>query len=408
MCTVVIPRMNRKHAIALGAVLAASIVAWVLLHRTPAPRVQSALSGASSFEPADRGDRHAVDPRARRAEPPTAAAIAADAERSARLWMARADTVTRAKNARMFNEDVARLLTMPADEAWAALTRRANDDDLAAASAALMVATECRILRGQNADFDNAADAIDRSSAPWLPNEWIAFRREVDNQAHERLREQVDACSRVGGMLDFALAAMDRMLQPEDPETQLAVAVEIEDDDEAIAVLRELAVPVDSPRAAGELARRLMRSQNGQERAEGKAMLERLADGDPDIVDFLAVCFSHGCGGFHPGRPSGGEVWMERAAGMGSWAALGARIASLEEKGDSTGAWAWALYRLELATRGCFELRFPQQTWIGEAIHVAFAMQEALSPAQQAAGRALAQAIAMRWQAQATARFACD
>lgn len=135
-------------------------------------------------------------------------------------------------------------------------------------------------------------------------------------------------------------------------------------------------------------------------------MLEQLASGDADIVDFLAACFSHGCGGFG-GDPAVADAWVERAAGMGSLWALPARIAELETSGDTSGAWAWALYRLDLARLGCFEQFQPQWTWIAQAAQDVFRLQAALSPAQQTAGRAAAVTIAMRWQAQATARFAC-
>jgi hypothetical protein len=416
MCTVVIPRMNRKHAIALGAVLAASIVAWVLLHWTPAPRVQSAISGASSLEPADRDDWHAVDPRAVRAEPVTAAAIAADAENSARLWMARADTVARAKKARMFNEDVARMMALPADEAWAALVHAARDGDLAASAAALLVAQECgnQLDRAPTQDAE-AKRAIDRATAEPLPSDWAGFLRALDARQQERLRAHIERCALrahierradVGGVLDFALIAMDRAMRPDDPQTLLAEASEIVADDEAIAALRSLASTEDNAAARSALGQRLMRSRNLQEQHEGRAMLEQLASGDPDIVDFLAACFSHGCGGFG-GDSEVADAWVERAAGMGSRWALAARVGTLETTGNAAGAWAWALYRLDLARLGCFEQFQPQWTWIAQAAQDVFRLQAALSPAQQAAGRAAADAIAMRWLASATVRYSC-
>jgi hypothetical protein len=307
----------------------------------------------------------------------------------------------------MFNEDVAGMMALPADEAWAALVHAARDGDLEASSAALLVANECKLRLERASTQDAEANRmIDRATAEPLPSNWAGFLRALDAQQQERLHAHVERCAGVGGVLDFALMAMDRAIRPDDPQMQLFEATEIDDDDEAIAALRSLASNADDTPARSELGRRLMRSRNLQEQFEGRAMLEQLASGDADIVDFLAACFSHGCGGFG-GDPAVADAWVERAAGMGSLWALPARIAELETSGDTSGAWAWALYRLDLARLGCFEQFQPQWTWIAQAAQDVFRLQAALSPAQQTAGRAAAVTIAMRWQAQATARFAC-
>lgn len=401
--------MNRKRAIALGAVLTASIIAWALLRQATAPRVQSATSGASPLEPADRGGERTLDPRAlaraRPAEPPTAAAIAADAERSARLWMARAEAVAQAKRARMFDDEVARLLALPANDAWPALTARARDGDRAAAAAASLLAVECRQWPGSATANVSTHMLDDATSAP-LPPDWARFVRATARQQEESRDARLQSCDGVGGVMDFALLMLDRMFRPDDPDMQLAEAVNIENDDEAIEALRGLDERSDDPGIKAELGRRLLKSRDQGAQAEGRAMLEQLAIDDPDVLDFLAGCFLDGCGAFH-GDPVVADAWVERAAGMGSWWALGRRIVALEAAGDASGAWAWSLYRLDLANLGCFGLFQPDWTPLAQAAQGAFAIEATLQPAQRASGLANAGEIAQHWQALAVQRLAC-
>lgn len=74
---------------------------------------------------------------------PVHAASAIGRNRDAHAWLARADKVVVAKNARLFNPAVARLLALPPAESWRALTARARDGDVAAAAAALLLAGAC-------------------------------------------------------------------------------------------------------------------------------------------------------------------------------------------------------------------------------------------------------------------------
>lgn len=390
----------------LSGVLAIAIGAWMLFPASPSRETPQPTASATQRADPHRADS-AADASVRLSEPPTPATIAASAERGARLWTARADAVTRAKNARMFNADVARMMALPADEAWAALVHAARDGDLAATSAALLVANECRLrLERATTQGSEAKRMIDRATAEPLPAEWAGFLRALDAQQQERLRAHVERCAGVGGVADFALMAMDRAMRPDDPDMLLAEAAEIDEDDEAIAALRSLASNDDDAPARSELGRRLMRSRNPQEQLEGRVMLEQIAGGDPDIADFLAACFSHGCGGFG-GDSTVADAWVEQAAGMGSRWALDVHIGKLETAGDASGAWAWALYRLDLALLGCFEQFQPQWTWIAQDAQDVFRLEATLSPAQLASGRATADAIAAAWHARATVRFDC-
>lgn len=397
--------MNWRRAAVLLGVLAIAIGAWMLFPASPSretPKPAASATQRADPHPADS----AADASARLSEPPTPATIAASAERGARLWTARADAVTRAKNARMFNADVARMMALPADEAWAALVHAARDGDLAAGAAALLIAQECerRLDRVPARDAESKR-VTDREAAASLPPEWARFLATLETRQEERLHSHVERCADVGGMLDFALLAMDNLLKPDDPGVQVAEAETMNARD-AIATLRALAADGRNTHAMDALGRRLIQFRDPRTQAEGRALLEQLANEDPNAVDFLASCYARGCGGF-AGDPMVADAWSERAAGMGAWPSLGIQIAALDAAGDAPAAWAWALYRLELATLGCFEIFRPQSIWIAPAAEEAFARQATLSPAQQAAGRITAEAIARRWQAGATARFDC-
>ena len=332
--------------------------------------------------------------------------IAADPERSARAWIERSDEVVRAKKERRFGTAVARLLTLPPAEAWSALTARAGDGDVAAATAAMLLANECSIISVQL--LSNVVEdtrLVDHLTAS-LPQDRERFVRAIDAQWRERLRARIASCADVGGVLDFALMALDRFVGPADADAQLAEAADISDDATAIADLRPLVDQTGSENARRALGERLMRSRDVGNQAEGRALLEQLAIDDGDIVSFLAACFSKGCG-FFRGDPGVAEAWTERAAGLGEWWALTTHLADLETAGHPADAWAWALYRLDLAQAGCFEENQPQFIFIAQAAQDVFRIERSLNADQQAAGRTAARAIEVRWKAQAAARLGC-
>ena len=332
--------------------------------------------------------------------------IAADPERSARAWIERSDEVVRAKKERRFGTAVARLLTLPPAEAWSALTARARDGDVAAATAAMLLANECSIISVQL--FSNVVEdtrRVDHLTAS-LPQDRERFFRAIDAQWRERLRARIASCADVGGVLDFALMALDRFVRPADADAQLAEVADVSDDATAIANLRLLADQTGSENARRALGERLMQSRDVGNQAEGRALLEQLAIDDGDIVSFLAACFNKGCG-FFRGDPSAAEAWIERAAGLGEWWALTTHMAELETTGQPADAWAWALYRLDLAQAGCFEENQPQFMFIAQAAQDAFRIEQSLNADQQAAGRRAARAIEVSWEAQAAAKLGC-
>ena len=80
---------------------------------------------------------------------------------------------------------------------------------------------------------------------------------------------------------------------------------------------------------------------------------------------------------------------------------LSTYITKLQTAGQPVDAWAWALYRLDLASAGCFEMGEPQLAYIAQSAQDAFRLEQMLGAAQQAAGRAAAAAIAAQsWRRQ--------
>ncbi|MFI4970891.1 MAG: hypothetical protein ACHP7D_11860 [Lysobacterales bacterium] len=399
--------MSRRRALVLGVLLIAIVGSVVLVHSRP-HQATPPIVRVIARSPVDRVEAPA---RAQPIgiQPPfalTRAMIPADPHRSARDWMTGSDTAVTAKNEKLFGRVVAHLLALPPSDAWSALTERAHDGDVAAATAAMLLATECEHLPQQVSSIGAGhAQYVDRLTSG-LPEGWEPFLRAVDSAWRDRLDARVVSCADIGGVWDFALMALDRFMRPEDAGMQLAAAQDIDDDATAIADLRQLAGQTDDTNARRALDERLMRSGDIGEQAEGRELLEQLAADDPDVVSFLAMCFRESCGHFH-GDPSVADAWVERAAGLGDWWALNTRIADLQAAARTTDAWAWALYRLDLAQAGCFETNQPQLMYIAQAAQDVFRLESALSAGQQAQGRVTASAITTRWEAQAAARLGC-
>lgn len=401
--------MTQKRLLALGVLLIAVLGAGFAVVHARHQRAASSSNDGPANTPIVRVDAsprtQALD--AHETSAPTRTAVAADPERSARAWMERSSKVVIAKNAQLLSSTAAHALALPPSEAWSALTARARVGDEAAAAAAMLLANECNGLSVQVAS--NVAQdtrAVEHLTAS-LPPGWNRFVRAIDAQSRQRLHARIASCADVGGVWDFALMALDRFMRSDDPDTQLAAAEDIGDDTTAIADLRELAASqADSETSRRALGERLMQSGNPVDQSEGRAMLERLAEDDADVVSFLAACFSKGCGHFR-GDPAVADVWVEHAAGLGDLWAFDTRIAKLQAAGQTTDAWAWALYRLDLALAGCFEFGQPQPVWIAQAAQAALRLEGSLDSAQRAAAHAAAQAISIRWEAQAAARLGC-
>ncbi len=89
---------------------------------------------------------------------------------------------------------------------------------------------------------------------------------------------------------------MDRFLEPADPEVQLEIAQDEEDDAQAIADRREIAAEHPAAKAKRALAGRLMKSGDPAAQAEGRTALEALANDDTDAAIELAFCAGQSIG----------------------------------------------------------------------------------------------------------------
>lgn len=386
----------------LCALPAAAIGGYLLIHprnEQPPPKAAVAMaplrdSAVASTDASPIDDRHALASKA----------IDAPALR-ARKWMARSRRVASARNERQFGPAIAQALDKTPADAWTALTERARDGDATAAAAALLLANECKVLSQQIASIDaDHGDFLAHFSAG-LPQDWQSFLHAIDAEQHQRLDARVASCADVEGVWDFVSMALDRFMQPPDEDAQLEQAGD-DDDDHAIADLREIANTYRDRKSSVALGKRLMQSRNPANQRDGRTLLESLAADDGDVISFLAGCFRAGCGFFHADTTVA-DAWVEHAAGLGEWWALGTRITDLQAAQQPAAAWAWALYRLDLADAGCFESGQPQLMYVAQSARDAFALEQGLSAAGQTQGRATASAIAIRWEAQAAARLAC-
>jgi hypothetical protein len=394
----------------LGAVAilaAALVVTWQIAKRR-------AIEASAREETANR-----AAPALPAIPPPRADSIAADATGSAARWRERAERVVRAKNSRLFNADVARLLDLPPDQAWHALVDRALAGDLAAGTAALQIAILCNTLSPDDGYVNGTRPNTARKLHAKLSPSWQNFLDAIETQSRDDLRQRIGHCSGVSGATDFALLMLDHFLEPTDPDVQLAIAREEKDDAQAIADLREIAAKHPAANTKRALGERLMESTEPVARAEGRAALEALAADDADAAIALAFCagqsppmgdasgFSfRSCHAFDD-DPGAASQWVEHAAGLGDESALGRWIAKLQADGRAVDAWAWSLYRLDLAMRGCFEMGRPDFIYVGTAADGEEQLRKDLDAKQENAGRAIANEIAGRWTADATARLDC-
>jgi hypothetical protein len=392
---------------AIFVVAAALVVVWQVARR-------HAVAASAREESANR-----ASPEPPRSAPPHAESIADDAAGNAARWHERAERVVRARNARLFNADVARLLALPPDEAWPALVDRALAGDVAAATAAMHVATLCRTLSRDDGYVSGTRPNVSSKLHANLPPAWKTFLDAIETRGRDDLRERITHCDGVSDATDFALLMIDRLFESSGPDLKLAIAKDEDDDAQAISDLRALAAIYPGVNAQRALAERELESADAAAGAEGRAALEKLAPDDADATIELAFCAGQSesmgdaqtmalraCHAFDD-DPVAASQWLERAAGLGDHAALMQWIVKLEGDGRAVDAWAWSLYRLDLAMRGCFEFDRPDFTYVGLAADAENRLHKALDAKQENAGRAIANEIAGRWQAEATGRLGC-
>jgi hypothetical protein len=320
--------------------------------------------------------------------------------------MDHADAAIAAKRARQFGAHVAALAALPPAEAWAKLTERARDGDFEAAAAAALLATECARLLELRQSPLKPSHYIQNATRN-MPQEWIDFITAIDAQQNARRAQRTAGCPDVGGMLDFVQMINDRFMRPDDPQAQLGEVEQMQDDKDAIPLMRDLVDRLGTQEARRELGQRLIKSGNPAESAEGLAILESLAQSDELAAETLIQCLSSGCGSVAP-NPAMAMTWMEHAAGLGSLLALTELHDELVKSGNNADAWAWAMYGLQLATAGCLESNQPSLTWVLLDAQRVFNLDHLLDAAQRAQAQALLQTIRQRWESQAMINLGCN
>ena len=135
-------------------------------------------------------------------------------------------------------------------------------------------------------------------------------------------------------------------------------------------------------------------------------MLEQLALEDPNAANRIGYCLAEGCGAFPADAPAA-RAWREQAAGAGDDTGLTVLAIDLDASGDKVAAWAWSLYRLDLAISGCLETISTSYRSIAFAAQDEARRKALLSPAEQNAGLAISYAIFGRWERLAKERLSC-
>ncbi len=319
--------------------------------------------------------------------------------------MARAQANISARYWSKFGASNVRLMNLPPAQAWRALTDRADDGDMRATVAAVMVAYECQAENNIGKRPYN--ELWINQQVRGLPPYWATFIRSVDMQVYRHHQALAESCKKVGGIWNFLMLAIDRFMQPKNLQMQLVEATRIKDDEDAIAQLRRLSAELGTEEARRDLGERLLHARSRTHQAEGLDMLESLADHDPYVVHLLAECLRNGCG-HYVGNRQLAVGWVRRAARIGDWFPLTWTIEGFEKQSDPVNALAWTLYRQDLTFAGCEEISFQPSTMrLTPAVRDALRLQQALDDAQRRQAEAITQAIENHWLAKAESAQHC-
>lgn len=400
--------MNAYRALAIAAVFAIAAFALVYACRHDPDRHERAQTAGRSVDEREAGMQDngvGTPPQSAGAGGFSRDLIARDPEAAARLWRSRVENVLRRRNRKEFGDDVAALLELPYDEAWGPLIEKAKAGDVQAALAAAHIESLCTAESTRGAESHQR----ERPASSYYKNLPEAMKPFIDRLAELNTTlyvQRVAHCSGIDHSDDPTSLVFDNFFRPANVDAQIDVAGNNEDKRQAIADLRAIAAAHDDARARLALGDTLMRSGEGDEHAEGRAMLAQLAPGDPMAANLLAYCSRDGCDGSPDAAE--GRKWSEVSAGLGDPDGLSWTEHALADAGDHAGAWAWSLYALDLALDGCFESIYPSHRNIAHYLQTEAERKAVLTPAEQNAGLAISYAISGRWERQARDRLDCN
>ena len=401
--------MTTRAIAIVAAIAAAAAFALWNPHRNDKRSASSDDRAATALAspPQARLPNDSADARPETARPPTIGLdmIAHDPDAAARFWTSRAKDVLRKKARKEYGDEVARLLELPYDEAWPLLAEKAKGD-LRAAAAASFIHSICA------GEATRAGPrGRERPASSYYKNLPDAMKPFVDSVAALRTKDYEESVARCDGIArapELVSTFFDNFFRSDNIEAEIEVAGENKDKPQAIADLRAILEKQDYARGRFYLGDILLQSDDATERAEGRAMLERLALGDPEVANRLAYCLrGEACGSVEP-DPAAANAWFETSAGLGDQGGLSETEHRLADAGDNAGAWAWSLYALDLALDGCFETIYPSHRYIAHFVEAEAQRKAGLTPAEQNAGLAISYAIEGRWEKQAKERLACD
>ncbi len=247
----------RRSRVFITVLVAIAIGIWLWnVHEFPTPPAHNQSSIKTAIPDASRS------PAAIRQSPPSASAIVmTNARQAASNWLAHAQAGIDARRAKTFGRATAGLMALPPAKAWQALTARSHAGDVSAATAATRLALECKMWKTNPPSEIATARRLD-AAGQGLPAHWAEFLRYIGMHEYARENARARDCAQVGGIWDFMRMAIDRFMQPDNPELALVEAEQIEDDGKAIGQLRRLSSQLGSEEARRALGKRLLESRN--------------------------------------------------------------------------------------------------------------------------------------------------
>jgi hypothetical protein len=404
--------VNARVAIIVVAVVVVALIAAPILRRYRAMHAHADTAAVLSAgrsplhataNSAKHGDIANEAPATQLSAAPSRDLIGRDGVAAAQLWQARARDVMFAKGRKEYGEEVARLMQLPYDQAWGPLLDLADAGNTAAATALLLIASNCNAEQYfQNQKPPSAASVFFKG----LPESWKPFVDRLAEIEHTEHVERVSHCAGTGDKFDLVDLVLDKYLQSDHPDVLADMVADNTDATQAIADLREVIAKGAGAHAEFMLADRLLTQRDPAQQAEGRALLERLAPEDPAVAARLAYCLVHGCDAF-VAQPAAARPWLDAAAGGGDEFGTSLLIEELDAQGNVVDAWAWSLYTLDLALGGCYELIVPTYRAVAAAARNESVHKGKLSPVQQNAGLASFYEISGRWERKAKERMAC-
>lgn len=262
-------------------------------------------------------------------------------------------------------------------------------------SAALPTGLDAELLRG----FDAAAQALTQASFEARVQQLAQLQRRC--LAWQKAKTRLDAARRGYAARNDAdrFEALRTSLQLDAPTPDLITRLR--------DGLRELWQHHTHREAARALVLHLLDDAGSAQQQAGLRLLLQLAEDDDSQAEFAAAVLSRGQGRLPP-QPELARQWQQRAAELGSAAAIEAQLGH-ELPAAAEQAWAWHAWRVWLNAHGCYVRSTPPPDALLVADLRALQQLDArLDAAARSEAVRLYRARGDAWDARARAARECD